>query len=118
APVMGVPQGAKAAGPPRAEADEQSAAAGALARVSDFANRYGDAKRLALLQGGGDQQTEAAVEAALRFLVADQRPNGSWDPATSGAGRETHTLGTDRRGAGRRATSGLTGLALLSLLGA
>lgn len=126
APVMGVPQGAEAAGSPpaadagtpRTAAEEQSPAAGALARVSDFANRYGDAKRLALLQGGGDEQTEAAVEAALRFLVADQRPNGSWDPATSGAGRETHTLGTDRRGAGRRATTGLTGLALLSLLGA
>jgi hypothetical protein len=86
--------------------------------VSDFANRVGQSKRLALLQTGGDESTEAAVEAALRFLAADQRPDGSWDPSTSGAGRETLTLGTDRKGAGRRATTGITGLALLSMLGA
>lgn len=86
--------------------------------ASDFANRFSDAKRLSLYQTGGDDATEAAVEAALRFLAADQRPDGSWDPITSGAGRETKTLGTDRGGAGRNATTGLTGLALLSMLGA
>jgi len=86
--------------------------------VNDFANRSGESKRIALLQTGGDEATEAAVEAALRFLAADQRPDGSWDPTTSGAGRETRTLGTDRKSAGRKATTGLTGLALLSMLGA
>jgi len=86
-------------------------------QVNDFANRSGQSKRIALLQTGGDESTEAAVEAALRFLAADQRPDGSWDPATSGAGRETMTLGTDRKSAGRRATTGITGLALLSMLG-
>lgn len=86
--------------------------------LNDFANRFGDAKSRALLQTGGDESTEAAVERALRFLAAEQRPDGAWDPATSGAGRETLTLGTDRKGAGRRATTGLTGLALLSMLGA
>jgi hypothetical protein len=85
---------------------------------NDFGQRAGDAKRLALLATGGDDSTEAAVEAALRFLASDQRPDGAWDPATSGAGRETQTLGTDRGGAGRRATNGITGLALLSMLGA
>lgn len=84
----------------------------------DFANRFSEAKRLSLYQTGGDDTTEAAVEAALRFLAADQRADGSWDPITSGAGRETKTLGTDRGGAGRNATTGLTGLALLSMLGA
>lgn len=87
-------------------------------KLNDFANRFGESKRLALVQTGGDDSTEAAVEAALRFLAADQRPDGSWDPATSGAGRETMTLGTDRKQAGRRSTTGLTGLALLSMLGA
>ncbi len=86
--------------------------------ADDFANRFSEAKRLTLYQMGGDDATEAAVEAALRFLAADQRPDGSWDPITSGAGRETKTLGTDRGGAGRNATTGLTGLALLSMLGA
>lgn len=85
---------------------------------NDFGLRAGDAKRLALMSTGGDQSTEAAVEAALRFLAADQRADGAWDPATSGAGRETLTLGTDRGGAGKRATNGITGLALLSMLGA
>lgn len=86
--------------------------------ANDFANRFSEAKRLSLYQTGGDDTTEAAVEAALRFLAADQRVDGSWDPITSGAGRETKTLGTDRGGAGRNATTGLTGLALLSMLGA
>lgn len=86
--------------------------------VNDFANRHGESKRIALFQTGGDEATEAAVEAALRFLAADQRPDGSWDPTTSGAGRETRTLGTDRKNAGRKATTGLTGLAILSMLGA
>lgn len=85
---------------------------------NDFGQRAGDAKRSALMSTGGDESTEAAVEAALRFLAADQRPDGAWDPATSGAGRETRTLGTDRGGAGTRATHGITGLALLSMLGA
>jgi len=85
---------------------------------ADFAHRAGDAKRLALMATGGDENTEAAVEAALKWLAADQRPDGSWDPVSSGAGRETLTLGTDRGGAGKSATHGLTGLALLSMLGA
>ena len=85
---------------------------------NDFGQRAGDAKRLALLSTGGDDSTEAAVEAALRFLAADQRQDGAWDPITSGAGRETLTLGTDRRGAGKQAINGITGLALLSMLGA
>ncbi len=85
---------------------------------NDFGQRAGDAKRLALLSTGGDESTETAVEAALKFLAADQRPDGAWDPATSGAGRETMALGTDRGGAGKRATNGITGLALLSMLGA
>ncbi len=85
---------------------------------NDFGKRAGDAKRAALLATGGDESTEAAVAAALRFLAADQRIDGAWDPATSGAGRETRTLGTDRGGAGKNATNGITGLALLSMLGA
>ncbi len=88
------------------------------ADASDFGARAGGAKRSALLATGGSESTEAAVDAALRFLAADQRADGAWDPATSGAGRETKTLGTDRGGAGKRATNGITGLAVLSMLGA
>lgn len=85
---------------------------------SDFANRVGAAKQIALEQTGGDARTEAAVQAALRFLCQAQRPDGAWDPAASGAGQERAPLGETRDGAGKRAETAITGLALLSLMGA
>ena len=85
---------------------------------NDFANRIGAAKEVALLRTGGDAETEAAVEAALRFLADSQSPDGSWDPRASGAGQERAPLGMNRGGAGARATTGITGLALLTLMGA
>ncbi|QEG38689.1 Prenyltransferase and squalene oxidase repeat protein [Roseimaritima ulvae] len=85
--------------------------------TDDFANRSGDAKAAALRRRGGDEHTEAAVEAALRWLAHYQRPDGSWDPTASGAGQERAPLGEARGGAGRRCTSAITGLALLSMLG-
>ncbi len=87
-------------------------------RPSDFANRVGAAKEAALQQTGGDPETEAAVAAALQFLVKSQRPDGAWDPVASGAGEERAPLGETRDRAGRRAETALTGLALLSLIGA
>ena len=62
--------------------------------------------------------TEAAVEAALRFLAEAQRSDGAWDPRASGAGKERAPLGTPRGGAGARAETAITGLALLTLIGA
>ena len=85
---------------------------------SDFANRTGSAKRKAINATGGDANTEAAVEAALRFLVDTQRPDGAWDPRASGAGVERSPLGLTRGGAGARAETAITGLSLLTLLGA
>ncbi len=86
--------------------------------ANDFANRTGAAKQQALLRTGGSAETEAAVEAALEFLVANQRADGAWDPRASGAGVERAPLGTTRGGAGSRAETAITGLALLSLMGA
>ena len=86
--------------------------------VNDFANRTGQAKQRAIAATGGDVSTEQAVAAALRFLAAAQRPDGAWDPRASGAGVERSPLGLTRGGAGSRAESAITGLALLSLLGA
>ncbi len=83
----------------------------------DFANRSSDARWAAVRAGGGDERTEAAVEAALLFLVATQEPDGRWSAAKYGAGREEQVFGHTRGGAGRGADSGVTGLALLALLG-
>ncbi len=85
---------------------------------SDFAARQGAAKTKAIETTGGDASTEAAVAAALRYLTKHQRADGAWDPLSSGAGRERAPLGLQRGAAGKRAETGLTGLALLSLLGA
>jgi outer membrane biosynthesis protein TonB len=67
---------------------------------------------------GGNATTEGAVEAALDWLAANQSAGGRWDADLHGAGRENHYLGHDRQGAGKRADTGITGLALLAFLGA
>ena len=84
---------------------------------NDFANRVGEAKTEALQQTGGNEDTEAAVQAALRFLANNQRADGAWDPRASGAGVERAPLGMHRNGAGSRAESAITGLALLTMIG-
>lgn len=83
----------------------------------DFASRLGDAKKIALRETGGDASTEAAVAAALKFLCEHQRADGAWDPSSTGAGRERSPLGLTRGSAGKQAETGLTGLALLAMLG-
>ena len=85
---------------------------------NDFANRSGEAKHQALLMTGGTPQTEAAVEAALKFLAQAQRPDGAWDPRTTGAGIERQPLGMKRGRAGTRCETAITGLSLLTLMGA
>lgn len=97
-----------------AKASEHSVA-GSLEK--DFANRTGRAKEAALMQTGGNAETEAAVAQALKFLAEAQRADGAWDPRATGAGAERAVLGTNRRGAGSRAESAITGLALLTLMG-
>jgi hypothetical protein len=68
-------------------------------------------------QFGATPQTESAVAAALDWLAANQNPDGRWDADAHGAGQETRTLGHDRQGAGAKADTGVTGLALLAFLG-
>jgi len=67
---------------------------------------------------GGNAQTEQAVEAALRWLAANQDADGRWNPSRFGAGLETKVLGHDRQGAGANADTGISGLALLAFLAA
>jgi hypothetical protein len=65
---------------------------------------------------GGTAETEAAVKAALKWLADNQDADGRWNPRTHGGGKETNVLGRDRQGAGSRADSAMTGLALLAFL--
>jgi hypothetical protein len=73
-------------------------------------NRSQIAERL-----GASPQTEAAVQAALRWLAGNQEPDGRWSVARHGGGRETYEAGRDRQGAGAKADAGITALALLAL---
>ena len=68
--------------------------------------------------GGGSPETETAVRIALAWLAENQETNGRWDARRHGGGRERSVLGHDREGAGARADTGVTGLALLAFLGA
>ncbi|HEY4313734.1 MAG TPA: hypothetical protein VGN12_30105 [Pirellulales bacterium] len=77
------------------------------------------ANRLRIAESyGGSAQTEAAVNAALDWLAKHQSADGRWDASDHGGGRETHTLGQDRKQAGAQADTGVTGLALLTFLAA
>jgi hypothetical protein len=69
-------------------------------------------------QHGGSPETEAAVKAALDWLAKNQDPDGRWNPRTHGGGVEMNVAGRDRQGAGSRADTGMTGLALLAFLAA
>jgi hypothetical protein len=69
-------------------------------------------------QRGGSAETEAAVQAALTWLVNSQERDGRWDADRWGAGIERQVLGHDRKGAGAEADTGVTGLATLALLAA
>ncbi len=65
---------------------------------------------------GADQDTEAAVAAALNWLARAQSSDGSWNAKEHGGGTETRALGENRHGTGDRADTGVTGLALLAFL--
>jgi hypothetical protein len=99
------------AGPPRRLGDGHDVPEPLQARVA--------ADRLkAAVPFGATPRSEAAVAAALDWLAGAQSQDGRWDADAFGAGRETRTLGHDRGGAGGRADTGVSGLALLAFLGA
>jgi hypothetical protein len=101
---------AAASGVPRRLGDGQEVPQPLRARVA--------ADRLKAAQPfGASPRTEAAVAAALEWLASAQSADGRWDADAFGAGRETRTLGHDRRGAGAQADTGVSGLALLAFLG-
>jgi len=76
-----------------------------------------DRKQIVQRRGGGPE-TEASVEAALRWLAANQANDGSWASAEHGGGKEQRVFGESRDNAGARADTAMTGIALLAFLGA
>jgi hypothetical protein len=71
----------------------------------------------AAVGGGGSPETEAAVKAALSWLTSNQNPDGRWEAKRHEAGRDTMPDRQSRPNTGLEADAGMTGLALLSLLG-
>src|SRR6185312_7318531 len=104
--------------PPAAELPVADAQAPSAA-VADTYSLRNASDRLSLIEGqGGNAKTEAAVVAALNWLVAAQSRDGRWSANQFGAGQEQMVLGQDRGGAGRNADTGISALALLAFLGA
>ena len=83
-----------------------------------YADRGAERRAAAALARGGSEATEEAVRAALRWLVAAQEADGRWDAARHGAGLSRTAAGDQRSAAGGRVDHGVSGLALLALLGA
>ncbi len=83
-----------------------------------YADRFADDLTELASERGGSSQTQAAVNAALAWLAANQSANGGWDASKFGAGVERAVMGHNRQGAGANADTGVTGLAILAFLGA
>jgi hypothetical protein len=91
-------------------------AAGAVPPI--YQDRVSEDRQSIVRKRGGSPETEAAVQAALKWLANNQSSDGRWDADRHGAGREQSVLGHDRNGAGAKADTAMTGLALLAFLGA
>ncbi len=83
-----------------------------------YSDRFATDRAELVRRRGGSAESEAAVQAALAWLAANQSADGRWDADRFGAGRETAALGQNRQGAGARADTAMTGLALLAFMGA
>ncbi len=83
-----------------------------------YGDRTSENRGAVIRARGGSPEAEAAVQAALKWLAANQSADGRWESARHGGGREMHVLGQDREGAGAKADTAMTGLALLAFLGA
>jgi len=71
------------------------------------------------LKNGGTESSEQAVEAALAWLAKHQEAEGYWDADKHGGGaRETRNIAKEKPPGGTETDTGLTGLAILSFLGA
>ena len=67
---------------------------------------------------GATPELETAVKAGLKWLADHQEPDGRWSPRRHEGGREIREAGRDRQGAGARADTGVTALAILAFAAA
>jgi hypothetical protein len=95
-----------ASGPGVGSGEGSSAAPAGAPRL--YERRFGDAKEVALREGGGSVETERAVQGGLRYLAKIQRPKGYFGDAN----------GIDLGSKYRDVRVGKTGLAVLAFLGA
>jgi hypothetical protein len=115
--------GEKTSSPSKSASIQNSTSSGAVAAPAaplpaPYADRFATNRDQLVAGGGGNANTERAVRAALAWLAAAQSEDGRWDAKKHGAGQERYVLGQDRGGAGAKADTGVTGLALLAFLGA
>jgi hypothetical protein len=106
--VMGGGGGAKLDG---AGENSDGSAVPEVYRLRTAPNRSG-----VVAHQGGSAETEAAVNASLKWLAANQSSEGWWDPRAHGAGKDDRVLGHSHENAGAQADTGITGLVLLSFL--
>lgn len=72
-----------------------------------------------VLKNGGSAESEKAVEDSLKWFSSIQDSDGHWSAATYGGGAdEVDKEGQARHGGGKFADTGITGLVVLSFLGA
>jgi len=82
---------------------------------NETGSRSGDSKAQALKKYGGNASSEAAVEAALKWIIDHQLPDGGWNfDHTIGPGNHR---GSPDPGHHSQARNGATAMALLPLLG-
>jgi hypothetical protein len=95
-----------------------SPAAAATPPPQPLADRVRPDRLQSVLEQGGSRETEQAVAEALEWLAYAQSGDGRWDASRWEGGREMYVLNHNRKGAGRNADTGISGLALLTFLGA
>jgi hypothetical protein len=119
----GTAEGAKSATPPSGNAngplvESTSPPIASKAVPEIYADRVAADRASIARRYGGSPEAEASVQAALYWLAINQSDDGRWDSDQFGAGKENAVLGHNRQGAGAKADTGVTGLALLAFLGA
>ena len=72
-----------------------------------------------VLKNGGSEESERAVEISLKWMASVQEPDGRWSSSRHGGGVvDKDPQGQPRMGGGKFADTGVTGLVVLSFLGA